>query len=1021
MLSVALELTYNMAILVAMVLISGFLRQAYWSERQQALLQGLLFGTATLIGMANPLVLGPGLIFDARSVMISLCALFFGPLAASVTVTLALAYRIALGGVGLYTGGLVILASAAWGLYFHRQWRRRDLPIHATRLLQLGLLVHVTELLLFLSLPAPLAWQTLQTIGLPILLAFPLLTLLVGKVLTSQDAEIRSVAALRKSEAQHRAILQTAMNGFWMADLQGNLLEVNQAYVRMSGYSVQELLGMQITEFEALRSSAEIATHIQKIMATDGDRFETQHRSKDGKVFDVEVSIQYLAIEGGRLMAFLRDITERKQAEQALQESKALTEAIVENLPLVVFLKREADLRFVLFNRAGEVLLGHDRQDMIGKNDLDFFPAEQAAQFMQQDRDVLQGEAGVLDIPEETILTTKQGRRVLHTRKFGILGSRGHSKYLLGISEDITESKKAQERLLLTANVFTHAREGIMITDAVGVIVDVNESFTRITGYRREQALGQTPQLLRSDRQPPAFFQAMWRNLNRDGQWYGEIWNQRQNGEDYAAMLNISAVQDAQGQVRNFVALFSDITGIKKHQSELEHMAHYDVLTGLPNRVLMADRLHQAMTQSIRRSQQLAVVYLDLDGFKSINDCHGHELGDRLLTHVASRMKQALREGDTLARMGGDEFVAVLIDLNESQASAPLLSRLLAAAAEPVQLGNVTLQVSASLGVTFYPQAESLEADQLLRQADQAMYQAKLAGKNRFHFFDAEQDRTTRGHFESLERIRQALVAKEFVLYYQPKVNMRSGAVLGVEALIRWQHPDRGLLGPALFLPVIEEHALAVEVGEWVIDAALSQIARWQNEGLVRPDSVSVSVNVAARQIQQNNFVARLRGLLAAHPQVRPAQLEIEILETSALNDLAGVSQLIEDCQQMGVLFALDDFGTGYSSLSYLKHLRVSTLKIDQSFVHDMLDDPDDLAILQGVIGLAAAFKRRVIAEGVETVAHGNLLLQMGCELGQGYAIARPMLAQDFPQWLQRWQANPVWGSAGAEFATVRG
>ena len=442
------------------------------------------------------------------------------------------------------------------------------------------------------------------------------------------------------------------------------------------------------------------------------------------------------------------------------------------------------------------------------------------------------------------------------------------------------------------------------------------------------------------------------------------------------------------------------------------------MLTGLPNRVLLADRLHLAMTQSVRRCQQLAVVYLDLDGFKSINDRHGHELGDHLLRHVATRMKLALREGDTLARIGGDEFVAVLIDLDDSQAAVPLLNRLLTAAAETVQLAEFSLQISASLGVTFYPQTEALEADQLLRQADQAMYQAKLAGKNRFHFFDAEQDRTTRGHFESLESIRNALVANEFVLYYQPKVNMRTGAVIGVEALIRWQHPDKGLLAPALFLPVIEEHALAVAMGEWVIDTALSQIEHWQNEDLALSERFNVSVNVGARQLQQGNFAAYLQDLLAAHPQVRPAQLEVEILETSALNDLAGVSQVIEDCHRIGVLFALDDFGTGYSSLSYLKHLGVSLLKIDQSFVRDMLDDPDDLAILQGVIGLAAAFKRRVIAEGVETEAHGHLLLQMGCELGQGYAIARPMPAHDFPQWLQHWQMKPMWGSAGASAAS---
>ena len=625
MLAVALELTYNVAILVAMVLISGFVRQVQCPERRQALLQGLLFGAATLIGMANPLVLGPGLIFDARSVMISLCALFFGPLAVGVTVALALAYRIALGGVGLYTGGMVIVASAAWGLYFHRQWRRHAQPMPASRLLLLGVLVHVTELLLFLSLPAPLAWQTLQTVGLPILLAFPLLTLLMGKVLSSQDAETQSVAALRKSEAQQRAILQTAMNGFWMADLQGRLLEVNQAYVRMSGYSMQELLRMNFTDLEALRSSAEIATHIRKIMTTGGDRFETRHRGKDGNIFDVEVSIQYLAIEGGRLVAFL---------------------------------------------------------------------------------------------------------------------------------SDITENKKAQQRLLLTANVFTHAREGIMITNAAGVIVDVNESFTRITGYGRDQALGRTTQLLRSDRHPVAFFQAMWNSLNQDGQWNGEVWNRRQNGEDYAVMLNISAVRDAGGQVQNYVALFLDITAIKAHQSELENLAHYDVLTGLPNRVLLADRLHHAMVHGLRRKQKLAVVYLDLDGFKSINDHHGHELGDFLLKQVTNRMKQALREGDTLARIGGDEFVAVLSDLNDRETAEPLLNRLLAAAAEPFRQGELLLHISASLGVTFYPQTDAVEADQLLRQADQAMYRAKLSGKNRFHFFDAGEDIHSRGHLERLERMR---------------------------------------------------------------------------------------------------------------------------------------------------------------------------------------------------------------------------------------------------------------------------
>jgi diguanylate cyclase (GGDEF)-like protein/PAS domain S-box-containing protein len=463
--------------------------------------------------------------------------------------------------------------------------------------------------------------------------------------------------------------------------------------------------------------------------------------------------------------------------------------------------------------------------------------------------------------------------------------------------------------------------------------------------------------------------------------------------------------RDAEGQPVRMIGTNSDISATKAHQQQLEHIAHYDALTHLPNRVLMADRLHQAMAHALRRKQQLAVVYLDLDGFKSINDHHGHGVGDLVLIGVAQRMKDVLREGDTLSRIGGDEFVAVLTDLVDQNASVPMLSRLLSAAAHPVAVANLELQVSASLGVTFYPQAEDIGPDQLLRQADQAMYQAKLGGKNRYQFFDAVQDTSRRDRHESLERIRMAMTQKEFVLYFQPKVNMLSAKVVGVEALIRWQHPEKGLLAPSFFLPVIEDDPLAIELGEWVINTALVQVEQWSMAGLQLP----VSVNIGARQLQQGEFVNRLRAMLAAHPAVPHGSLELEVLETSALEDIAQVSQVIEDCAAMGVSFALDDFGTGYSSLTYLKRLRVEMLKIDQSFVRDMLDDPDDLAILEGVIGLAAAFKRHVIAEGVESEDHGNLLMKLGCELAQGFGIARPMPGPDVPQWVRAWESNPRW------------
>ena len=569
---------------------------------------------------------------------------------------------------------------------------------------------------------------------------------------------------------------------------------------------------------------------------------------------------------------------------------------------------------------------------------------------------------------------------------------------------DIVDRKKMEARLQLASKVFTHARESIIITDANANIIEVNNTFIEITGYSREEVIGKNPRILQSGRQINEFYTTMWKTLIETGQWCGEIWNRRKDGSLYVGLMTIGSAKDVDGITQYYVALFTDITQMKEHEWQLERVAHYDPLTNLPNRVLFADRLRQAMIQCQRNEKVLALVFIDIDGFKLINDQHGHTIGDDFLIAISKRMKSALREGDSLSRFGGDEFVAVITDLDRSEDCEPLLMRLLQDISKPIRINKIVIQVTGSIGVSFYPQS-NVDADQLIRQADQAMYVSKQAGKNRYHFFNLNQDLAIKTLRNQLDEIKRGLEHNEFVLYYQPKVNMKTGEVIGAEALIRWLHPDKGVLSPISFLHLVEAHPLSIELGNWVIETALTQIDLWNKLGL----DINVSINISGEQLLDDEFVNKLEKLLANYPEVNAKQLELEVLETSALEDIEKVSSIMTLINNLGVNFALDDFGTGFSSLTYLKKLPTTTIKIDQSFVRDVLFDTNDLAIVNGVISLAKVFRRQVIAEGVETTEHGELLLPLGCELAQGYGIAKPMSADLLPDWIKNWQPEPKW------------
>jgi diguanylate cyclase (GGDEF)-like protein/PAS domain S-box-containing protein len=704
----------------------------------------------------------------------------------------------------------------------------------------------------------------------------------------------------------------------------------------------------------------------------------------------------------------IQDITEAKQAQEALRESQHLLQLFIEHAPVALAMF-DREMRYISVSRKWLEDFGLVGSKIIGRSHYEMIP-DMPERWKEAHRRGLTGERLHAD---EDRFDRADGR--VEWSRWEIIPWRAGDGSVGGIVlfvEDVTQRKAVEDRLRLGATVFTGAREGITITDRAGTILEVNDAFSRITGYTRKEVLGLNPRVLQSGLHSGEFYENMWSSLNREGHWPGEIWNRTKSGDIYAEMLTINAIHNAKGDVEQYVGMFTDITELKEQEQRLEHIARYDALTGLPNRTLLGDRLRQAMVHAHWKKGMLAVACFDVDGFKAINDRYGHATGDGLLTALAFRMKRALREGDMLARLGGDEFAAVILDLDDSNACLATLNRLLAAAGEEAQIGEAMLRVSASAGVTFYPQNEDVDADVLLRQAGQAMYQAKLAGRNCFRMFDPNQDQIVRGRLENIEHIRQALAAHQFVLYYQPKVNMRTGKVIGAEALIRWQHPERGLLPPGMFLPVIEDHPLAVQLGEWVIESALTQMESWLGEGFELP----VSVNVSAIELQQADFADRVRTHLAAHSQVKPANLELEVVETNAVQDVMRTSQVLTACREIGVAIGLDDFGTGYSSLTYLKRLPANVLKIDQSFVRDMLEEPENLTILEGVLGLAAAFHRTVIAEGVETPEHGLMLLQMGCDLAQGFGIAASMPARELRAWAATWRPDPRW----AEVPVVR-
>ncbi|MDP3538953.1 MAG: EAL domain-containing protein [Azonexus sp.] len=566
-------------------------------------------------------------------------------------------------------------------------------------------------------------------------------------------------------------------------------------------------------------------------------------------------------------------------------------------------------------------------------------------------------------------------------------------------------TEMSADRLTQLVQLFQHAHVGLVVTDADANITEVNDTACAISGYSRQQLIGRNPSILKSGQHEEAFYREMWAALNQAGFWNGEICNRRLDGILFHEQISIAAVRGADGLATHYVAILSDISRRHAVEEQMRRVAQYDPLTGLPNRLLLADRLERAIAVNRRAETLLAVCFLDLDGFKHINDTLGHEAGDNMLKEVGDRIHSALRSSDTVARLGGDEFVMLLSGMVSEDECCMTLDRLLKVIAEPYALIADTLsEISASIGVTIFP-ADSEDADTLLRHADQAMYAAKHAGKNCYQLFDVRMEQRIQARQDTLRRVARALRTEQFELHYQPKLDIRQGKVIGAEALIRWNHPVLGSLSPSEFIPLVEDDELAIALGEWVISEALRQGRAWHEQGL----DLVISVNAFAKQLQRPNFAEVLARLIEeAWPAMPAGRLMLEIVEHSP-SELESMEEVILASHKLGARFSLDDFGTGHSSLSCLRLLTVDEIKIYQGFVHDMLDDVETAALVEGVIGLGQAFGLQVVAEGVESDAHIVRLLELGCNVVQGYRIGYPLPAREFEQWLASFSINPAW------------
>ncbi|MEJ2767002.1 EAL domain-containing protein [Photobacterium sp. MCCC 1A19761] len=1006
-----LDLVYNAALLLAMIIIydiaAGRGHPSLNPVRQ--LFTGLALGAIGMVIMLTPWEYTPGIIFDTRSVLLSISGLFFGAIPATIAMLITGSLRYLQGGTAALTGISVIWASGCLGIAWHYLRRRPLSELTVRELYLFGVVVHLAMLGLMLTLPWEVARQVLASITFPVLLIYPVITVALGMLFTRRLQRDETAEALRENEFLFRSQFDLGNIGIAITHPDKHWLRVNPRLCDMLGYSEKELLlqsWVDITHPDDLE--ADLAQY--QAMLEDqiqGYSMDKRFIRKNGELLYAHMTIACYRV-GDDIQFFIAgiiDTTESKEAEAQLRAKKEQLASVLTG----------SDLGYWDWNIQTNAIQSNERWAEI---------LEAAPEEMNRDSQFWFDRIHPDDRPlvRQSLTDHLEGRTPQHKIEYRVLTKRGHYKWILdcakvvnfsedgsplrmcGTQTDITQRKEAEASMQLASMVYQNCHEAMVVTNSHGQIIDTNPAFTAMTGYQPDEVKGKSPKILVSRHQDRDIFDHLVDTLYSTGCWQGEIDQCRKNGTTYTAWLSINSIYNPDGSVQRRVAQFSDITEKKKSDQIIWSQANFDALTGLPNRHMFLSQLEQEQRKAHHHGEQLALLFLDLDHFKEVNDTLGHHVGDELLKAVAKRLQHCVKETDTVSRLGGDEFTVILSGQKHARGAEHVSQRILAQFAKPFHIDVETIYISPSIGITLFPE-DGTDADTLLKNADQAMYAAKGQGRNSYRYFTASMQEEALYRRRLGNELRQALGSDQLELHYQPIVNLRTGEIIKAEALLRWKHPELGYIGPAEFIPIAEETGMIVELGDWVFRQAAQQVAIWRRD--FHPE-FQISINKSPLQFREqgndiHSWIAHLHAL-----GLPGRAITIEITEGLLLDASQTVTEKLLAFRDAGILVALDDFGTGYSSLSYIKKFDVDNIKIDQSFVRNLSADSDDMAVCEAIIVMAHKLGLEVVAEGIETEGQRNLLANAGCDYGQGVLYSMALTAEAFKQQIQASQAQDV-------------